>query len=301
MANPESDGELKHQARLLLSWREQALRNKASTDEVDTLLERFRAQGKQRMQFLGAALQAALRKQAELVKGSDSGEVSARKANQLLQRLNDEVGRHRAQITLYNRLLSAKTPEDLGGFIDLPLDQYGGVLVTPKRALLPRYNRRDKRQMAVLAAIAVLAVITVLFWNRSQAEVQFGAMAPHFPNGKIRLRCLNNTPKDIFLHAPWINAAEKERPYEDYGVEVLVRMESKSEYRLVPSEGFWTYNGISTRAIEPVRVAPGLSSEVELNLKSLFEQDPSINTVRLVCTRGDGRSAYAFDAPARKQ
>lgn len=300
MANSEADGELKQRVRLLLSWREQAIRQQASPDEADALLDRFRELGKQRMQFLGTALQAALRKQAELVQGSGSEDISARRANQLRQRLNVEVSQHRAQITLYNRLLSAKTPEDLGGFIDLPLEQYRRALDKPKRPLLPQYTPRDKRQMVVLAAIAVLAVIAVLFWNRSQAEVQFGAMAPRFPSGKIHLRCINNTPKDIFLHAPWLNTFEQERPHGDYGVEVLVRTKGNSEYRLIPSEDFWTYNGLSTRAIEPVRVVPGLSSEVELNLKPLFDQVPTADAIRLVCTQGNGHSVYVFNAPSPK-
>ncbi len=292
---PPPGGELKQHVRLLLSWREQALRNQGAPEEPEALLEQFRRQGQQRLQFLAAALKAALRKQADCLKEVEAGGISERKAQQRLQRLTEEINHHRAQITLYNRLLSAKSPEDLGGFIHLPLDQYPRELARSKKPAFTKLNRRDKRQAAAFLLLALLAVLAVACWSRAHGEVRFGAAAPHFPNGKIHLRCQNNTSSEIFFHAPWGQSAEQQRFRNDYGVEVLARLPGKNEYRLVPSGDAWRYNSLPANTLEPIRVAPGLAIEIELDLRAIFQQVPGADALRLICTQGNGRSVYRFD------
>jgi len=297
-AGPEtlqSGAELKQHVRLLLSWREQALRNQGAPEEPGALLEQFRRQGQQRLQFLASALKAALRKQADCLKEAEAGGISERKAQQRLQRLTEEINHHRAQITLYNRLLSAKSPEDLGGFINLPMDQYSRELTRSKKPAFTKLNRRDKRQAAAFLVLALLAVLAVAYWSRAHGEVRFGAAAPHFPNGKIHLRCQNNTSSEIFFHAPWGQSAEQQRFRADYGVEVLARSPGQNEYRLVPSGDAWLYNSLPANPLEPIRVAPGLSIDGELDLRPIFQQVPGADALRLICTQGNGRSVYRFD------
>ncbi|MBI5094469.1 MAG: hypothetical protein HZB26_18785 [Candidatus Hydrogenedentes bacterium] len=93
---------------------------RAAEQEVATA----RAEQRRHLDTLQSKLSAALDSQFGISERATSGILSATKANARNRELAADIERYRAAITECASLISANSAAELGGFIDLPLDQY---------------------------------------------------------------------------------------------------------------------------------------------------------------------------------
>ncbi len=279
--------ELRQQLRVLLSWREQAERLKKPTATAENHFLRLREREAPRMREMGATLQMLLRRQKQTT-GKAESEHLARQMAEL-----------RSEIAFLNHLLTNPTLDEVGGFLDVPLDRYPKLLKTERKALWTPWNARDRKQVAAVAVLLVVAVLAVLYLTLWRAQVRFEAIAPEFPNGQLRLLCINQTTNSIRISAPRDAVSARQSPRHSYGVSAFVREPGKKDFRLTPVTGAWTYNGTPTTQRDPVLVAPGMSAELQLDLARAFPPGIKADALRIACMRGDGAVVYTFTAEAQ--
>lgn len=274
--------ELKQQVRVLLSWREQAERLKKPVTQAENQFLRLREREAPRMREMGATLQMLLRRQKQTTGNVESEHISK------------QIIALQGQIAYQNHLLSKATLEDVGGFLDLPLEKYPKLLKKEKRALWTAWTAREKKQAALIALSLVVAVLGVLSFTLWGGQVSFEAEAPDYPKGQLRLVCHNNTHKAIRLSAPRSASAGNKGTKSSFGVAIFVKEPGKSSFKLVTGPSAWYYNGDPTTQRGPIMVGPGLSAELELDLPKALPAGVEADAFRVSCIRGDGKTVYTF-------
>lgn len=281
----------------LLSLRERAWGsgNAGEFQACESRVAQFRARYQKHLETRATVLRGVLKRQAELVARVQTGHLSPDQANAENRRLLAAVEEQRAEIARYNRLLKAQTPKDLGDIDETSQETIAAA--PPQQPPAPVnawFAPREQRQIAVAAVILVVAVLATAYWLVWRNSVRFEITAADGLSGALRVVCTNGTMREIKLRIP-----RGETPGEDiFGVDVYVHTKDEEEYRLVfMLDECWGHFEASTTHAEPVVIAPGLFFETGLDLACLAKRFPKMDSVRLVCTRGNGKPVYRFTYP----
>lgn len=293
---------LQRRFRLLLSWREKAHRlerealsaqqgeqpqqqkrlasyYEAHLREANHHLVELRQAEQAGLEQKAAALRAAIARQQAF---RDSGIADERAAA-----VAQELEQIRAQIALYNKMLVAESPNDLGGFIDLPIEEYAVAagyrnIHTPMVVKMPSTTRR----VVIFAVVAsVIGIIGVLYWTLWSREVHFQVIPPH-SEGAVVIRCTNGKASPVEIALPLPGAQESS---QDYYVEVLAKRDGEDEFHALPvPQEAWRVDGAPLPPDQELQVLPGLQADIMLETAQLKAQDEEITALRIICRAASG-------------
>lgn len=138
---------------LVSNYHEQIHLAEASVAKVRTEIKREIAR-------LGSAEKKVRARQHRLVQKAGRGRVSAKRANELNRKLLERADEFDAAIAEYQALAAARKADDVGGFVDLPLDSYR----TKTPAVTPAVS--PAARWVALIAMVLTAVMVFLPWFR---------------------------------------------------------------------------------------------------------------------------------------
>jgi len=332
---------LEQQLQLLLSWRAKVLQCQA--EEVDAVaqgkidaeqlefdrtthethleaVESDVAELRAEVQRLSAqhaeVLQARLRAQETLIADAAAGKLSPMAANRQNHKLIQELAAIREELHALNHLQRAKTPEELGGFLDFPLEQYApkaarlaGRASSAKPAALVHVERTpaaarpapastgagrqfwNENRVTLVAApiLLLLGVFAVLYLRVWRHDVRFEVYPPAEGAAMLGIRCHNQTLQPVTWHVPW-HTGRLVRPRGDFGLDLYLRETGAPEYRhfLAPPE-IWLHEGQTMEGLDLLSIPPRLHTDVQLDLAALRSLAPEMDGLHIAASRGDGR------------
>ncbi|MBN2310030.1 MAG: hypothetical protein JXR94_13740 [Candidatus Hydrogenedentes bacterium] len=122
---------------------------------AESTIARLREAQRQQIADLSRGIRKAQIEEARLSKQASSGEIAPAKANEIHRRLVREADALEARIAECRAVIAADAPEELGGFIDLPMEGY----LKPGTARPARPAGRAK----VLATLFSIAIALTVF------------------------------------------------------------------------------------------------------------------------------------------
>ncbi|MBI2435244.1 MAG: hypothetical protein HYV26_20495 [Candidatus Hydrogenedentes bacterium] len=312
--------ELQRQLRLVLSWREKARRMEgivtaaaaqgrldaeqrqfkettydAHIYAAETHLKQLRQQSQTLLTRWAAELRQALQKQERLLDLAGSGRWSPQKVNDRNRALLEQIEGLRMEIDHLNHLLQAEKAETLGGFVDLPVEQYATEVDVPEKSPTRRFWEENRLTLFVAGVTLVIGVCGAFYYKTWGSVVTFTSQPPARPGEPISLECHNKTLTTITWYVPWVTADAKARNRDAYGVDLYLRETGSTGFHLYSTAtSFWKRKGMAANFQEPIRVQSGMSARASLDLQALRELAPGITALRIVCSRGAGEKLHEF-------
>jgi len=275
------DGALR--LRLLLSWQERlALQTKrrpqaerVAAKEVKAL----RQEARSAIEATGERLQRALAAQ---------------------QPEGDEVMRLRHDIAQFNLLLKANASQELGGFADLPLDQYPVELGLPVRRKRYGLDRDDFITIFVSIILMVSICGGIAWYHLWRAEVAFHISRPGPRHVAIEFQ--NHSSFTTYLVGPWPEGKAK-FDHNDFGLTLHCRAAGAEEFQDCTNlRDVWTYQRRTLSPAKPIQVESGMSVVVVLDLTRLESAyGMPIAEVRVDCGTTWRRARYTFTETIRTE
>ena len=210
---------------------------------------------------LGALLREALAQQERLVARVQEGTLKAAKANRLNRKVATSIEGYRASLAELNRCLQARSSDELGGFLDMPLSAYvGGVKKKPLQIPV----KPTPVQFVLWVGMVAMAVLGSLYYldyfeEAPPVALEVGQMDPG--TGAIKVMCRNDSQAPILLYVPWHGpiVGENTGGLTPYGLALYVREADSRQFRMFPVPvSAWSYQGRTMREGGPIEVAPHL-------------------------------------------
>lgn len=201
-----------------------------------------------------------------------------------------EVEAIRSEIARYNQVLSAQSAEELGGFLDLPIDEYPvalGLRRTPSQGV-QRFASTPKRVMLAATISALLGVAGTWFYLQSARAVTVEIDEPQA--GIVSLRLHNQTTDTLAFWIPLATLpSSAENVHDVCGIRVLGRGPDDDKPSLLPVEiTHWQVPGRPGNPALPLTVGPGLSLSVDLDLQTMRRDYGPFDRMILQCVRRNG-------------
>lgn len=269
--------------RLLLSWRERLALQSRRQPAAERLAlreeKKLRQQARQAVEETGLLLQQAL---AE----PDYAE--------------EPLARLRHDIAQYNVLVKASSSSDLGGFADLPLEDYPrelGLVVIPRIWGLERDNF-----ITIVFSLIVTVVLCsgVAWYHLWRAEVTFTIDRPDARHVSIKFQ--NNSSFATRLLGPWPDGG-KELAHGNYGFTLYCRARDAEEFQDCTNlRDVWTYQRRGLSPTKPLSVESGTSVTVVLDTIQLEQSYGSeVVEVRIECGSPWRRRQFTFTERLRPE
>lgn len=297
---------LQRQARLLLSWREQALRAAAGQDPAgqgvtaaDALtqartaqerLEALRAEAQHHIDTVSARLQRLTDQQNTLIESVQSGRLSPAKANRQNQRLAKRMMVLRAEIAACRQTIAADTSEAAGGLVEAPLRRYCALSLQPSYFRWSTMDTVDRRTLIGTLIVILVVVLGIGAYLRQEAAVTFEAFIADRATATILVRCTNATRAPIRLA---MGPAPSD--VRAYAISLLVQAEDGSYQPLGQPERVAEDDPVRAEEAGIVTVAPGLFHDYRLPLEPVLPTAPAARTIRVECTAPGGALAHSQD------
>lgn len=302
---------LQTRVQLLLSWREKASRllreakpsigakrglYRAHMRQADHYLIQTVEQQQGLTQKLGTELQTALLELGRIDDRAAAGRIRPEDALMAKGEIERRVERLREEISLLNRVLRAKRAHELGGMIDLPLEQYA-----PKLGILPVVRRRDGWQPRHYLGIGTLALVCALFsyayYQRAAApSLECAGQYRPAPAEALLLTLRNNGNQLLRLRVPWPNAIPAGLEEADCGLSLYASNAARNEYQLVPTTPTeWLRFGAPLAGQEYITMAPGVEETLELSLRPVRNRIATAEAFRIEATTASAELLCSHD------
>lgn len=256
--------------------------------------------------FLGGAVNSLEKKKARLEHRRERLEARAASGRLAAEHANEEARRVRAlsqtvndELTEARECISAASSRDLGGMVDLPLDEYRSSLGL-RGSVVPLSSPLYGIAVYLFGALAILGLMLLLRDHGPQTwGVEFRGTAT--AGGGFTVTCTNNERKPLILYLPWPESREETGdPGGAYGVDVYVREDDEGPLRLAPPlEEAWSVNGLPVMVMAPLVIDPGLTAEMTFVPRALENFGLRITSWKIVFSKMDGDVVYmvAGDVP----
>lgn len=275
------DGALR--LRLLLSWRERLALQKRRHPGAERAARqeelKLRQQARRAIEETGERLQRAL------ASGAPEGET---------------VARLRHDIAQYNVLLKANASSDLGGFADLPLDDYPKELGV--RVVERTYGLERDDFITIIASIIIIVVLCggIAWYHLWRADVEVNIDRPG-PR-QVSIKFQNDSSFATHLVGPWPEGGV-DLKRTDYGLALHCRAVGSEEFQDCTNlREAWTYQRRAISATKPVQVESGMAVTVILDTTQL-ERDygSEIAEIRIDCGNPWRRRQFSFTEKLRDE
>jgi len=276
---------------------------------IDSLLDELRRE----IAALGEELLAALAEQSVLYQRATAGRITASKANERNRELTVTIGRLRDAIAERHALLSAKGPAELGGFIDLPIEEYAAIITAPgstetkkgtgilsaliedKPTIAGIQLKPTRLGLVVWAACIVAAVLAaswhlgLLHWGGT-AMLDVAAGKSSTDPVVITIRNNGRVPMEVYVPLPegGVWRTEGEAGNRVYGLRAWAREDGGREYRVLPASlDCWVRQ---TRFDEnpALVVAAGLTAQILFDSAKLKTLGSAVQSLRIAIVRSNG-------------
>jgi hypothetical protein len=297
---------LQRQTRVLLSWREQALRaatgqpaDAAGYSAADALaqartaqerLDVLRAEAQRHIDALSSRVQRLSDQQSALIERVQSGALSPAKANRQNQRISSRMAALRAEIGACRHVVAADTSEALGGLLRAPLRRYCTLSMQPSYLRWSTMDTVDRRTLIGTLLVVFVLVIGIGAYLRKEATLTFEAFLVDRATAEILVRCTNATPAPVTF-----GLGDELEVQRQYTVTLSVQGEDGSFQPLGGIERTREDDAVRAEEASAVTVAPGLFHDHRLFLRPMLPPSSTTQTVRVECSGPDGRVLHSQD------
>jgi len=259
---------------------------------------------------LAEQLRQALDEKQRLLAGLAAQRVSQEEAHKTGRRLSLRIEGIRASISELNALHAARTSEDVGGFIDLPLDRYRTSVLKraqrgARKASAPRLRLRPSLSLSNVIALAIVVLglmVAAAFVFRigpSGDAVRFEMRRSEVASEVVSVRCCNDGNHTITLWAPTSEDRRRHssaRNGPQYGISLYVREGAEGPWRLLPAtEGCWLNQGLPLPGQNTFTIDPGISLDLNLDTRQLIRTGANPQAVKIECVTDSGKVVASFE------
>jgi hypothetical protein len=243
-------------------------------------------------------LRATRNRQVALTDAVANGEMDRGEANEQNRHYTRAISELRYAIDVASQNVDATSAEELGGYIDLPLDKY---IAAPSVAAAQREAAPQSSKAGALIAVGVALAIFVMGLAAlgvlpGSANVEIHAEPIGAYGEFIEITFRNESTKYAFFYTPWPEGPKSDRNGAAFGVEVYVMERDSEAFRFLPSSpGCWTSGGVGIVREEPFAVEPGISLPIVMDPSNLKTLGINATRLRLVFTRSNGAEAGRFE------
>lgn len=258
----------------------------------------MRRDAKQHIPTVESIVQAAQREQRRLIKQAARGGADPRKLNEKNRAVTSRLAEASETLAELQRIVDARSTGELGGGVDLPLDEY------PIRLdLLPappplRFQRLTPLQSNLIAGTVmltlVLGAIGGIYLARAAPDAHFEISVEDVSGGYVEVRCENAGNRPLYLYVPWPGGRSTPLPgvssdSNSWGILLHVRIEGETTFRLLEdADELWKIRGIFIRTGEPVKIEGAGRARLFLDLQKLRATGLGVESVLIECTKAGG-------------
>ena len=239
-------------------------------------LAALRKELSQKSARLSRQLTSVITQQRLLSERLMKGKIAPADANERNRDLTLHIQGLRIQLAELESLLHAANSTHLGGFVDLPLDEYAGT-GSPQAG---SFSAAWRRLLSLRPSRSALAVWLFAFILGVAGAVIFLRLTPVPPSvmlssvkeegGRAQITIQNNTPDTVVVGVPWPDAGPLMGTYPvEYGLAVYMEEPDRTGYRLAASSQYeWEYLGLPVQEATTITVYPMQSIILKLDIKS---------------------------------
>lgn len=269
------------------------------------LVDAYRREAERKIPSIEETLRARRRTQKKLLEDAAAGRIDPHKANEKNRSLGPEIHELEQQLGELRLIAGAKSAEELGGRIDIPLEDYEKQIGAAPEA--PRTRKRLTPLQANLVAGAIMLALVLgtvygLASLRVVVKAEFSAQAVEGDPDLIRVECRNVGNRPVDFYVPWprgrhrapADAPDRSR---SYGILLFVQETGSAEFRLLEdAHGLWRYRGETLEGSQPIRVQPRITATVFLDLAQVRGKGLDVQAVAIEFARhgGGGRERVEF-------
>lgn len=302
--------ELRRHIALALSWQEklqthpEAATNASATyKDAQTVLHRLHMAVRETRKRLEKQLQETETRQAALPKRLERGEIRPQQANDQNRELQATIARLQSDIAQCRQLLEAQSTKHVGGFTNLPLEEYPKALDAVKSSPAPwqpwrKLALEDQRILLITAIVILLGVTALFYFMRWRDEVTFVIRLETASEPQVLvLECQSSEPFPIYLLMPWHedeSLETEDESYKTYQLVLQLQLDSSEDFRSLPSDDqSWHHVDRDLQYSGPVRVLPQLSEELRLELEPIRNRYPEAQNLRLQVHNARGHVVFS--------
>ncbi len=306
--------------RLALSFCEVARRTHPEapglTGKADFLLAQVRDRLRADIEGASETLREALAEREKLSASVTSARTDPEAANRKGRELARRIAELQGVVAEYNRLLKAERSADLGGTVELPLDEYSqriGIdsprrrppfrfwppppLVAPEPTVwgievMP--TRFGAIVWGVVLAVATLISLGYLGYLGPQSGLTLSIHHNDKTPSIVVVECAAEGPKQVALYVPMADS-EVQGSKAGFGIRIEVKDKSAAAYRRIPSsEEAWRYAENPLRESTEIDITPGAPAVLTLNVGRIRRAFPEAESVRLTVVRPNGSEGAQY-------
>lgn len=251
---------------------------------AESRLNQLQDRERRKLSSLEHQLRATINNRARLVDRAVAGKVTAQKANTLNRQYEDEIGNLENAIDATQSLLNATHSAELGGLIDLPLEEYAAA---PELPVSPVERWRSRRWAILFAGAFVAMLLLFLFFRQGPAGQRVEAQFTAIDTNTVGVTIVNTGAHEALLHVPWQEAAlTADRAF---GLQLHVKESGSEGFKLLPgSDECWKSNGLPILGV-PQTLLPNIPANVTLDVNRLEQLVDRPEAVRIVLVSPGGR------------
>lgn len=277
--------------------------------KITRIVDRLRGYARAELEPLEKSLKKELRSQRKLGDRVAKGDLKPKKANEANRVLAERIADLEGRLEVVRPIALAETTEELGGFIDCPLEEYERRIALQYPEEVAAADERTGFNWNVVGfALIAVSIFWMVYYSYMSSgggitppSVKFSAEMHEEDPGLIRVVCTNVGAREINLYVPWPEGlasapAAEAFPRFTFGIQLYAVEQGSDSARLVPSsEGSWKYRGSYLSDSRPITVPPGLSANLLLDTRILREQGVDATSVQIVLSRHGAAEVGRFD------
>lgn len=254
---------------------------------------------------LAEDLRRALDDKKRATESLKTGRMPEPQARETLQRIEARVERLRAAIAEMNALHAAKSAQDAGGYIDLPLGRYRTSAIQHARQFLrgPRFSRSSMVALFILLAGILCAALFTFRTEMPAGLARFEILPAADTSGKLSVTCANIGKRPIVLDVPLTEERSIRRGGDSptrYGIVLYGQESPGGPWKLLPpTAGCWRLAGRPLPPENAFSIDPGISLELTLEPSQLTQAIANIQALRIECGKPGARPLKSTEISVR--
>ncbi len=264
--------------------------------DAESRIARLQDRERRKLGSLEHQLRATINDQARLVDRAVAGKVTPEKANSLNRQYQAEIVKLESAIEAAESLLNATQSAELGGFVDLPLEDYDAA---QQQAFTPVERWRARRWAIFFAGVFVALLLMFLILRQGPSARDLKADFQQVDPATVTIVVTNSGSQQAELYVPAPEGGAAAADGAGFGLQVFVREQGRDSFSLLPaSDECWANNGLPILGA-PLTLIPNIPVQVTLDLSRLPQlvNQPDAAKVALVSPRGAVMQAEEFPVP----
>ncbi len=262
------------------------------------LVENMRRDAARDIPAAESQLAGVQEQQKKLVRQASAGKADPRAINEKGRTLAAKRSSLQAQLDSLKLIATAQSTAELGGGVDLPLEEYPQRLdLLPKPAPIARKELTPLQSNliwgVVMLALVLSAVGAIYLW-RAAPHPAFSISEDDAAARFITVECRNEGNGTLYLYVPWPNGSASPLPGvsrsgNSWGVNLSIRERGQDQFRLYEDAGaLWKTRGSYMENQGPLAVNGGAVTRLALDLDKLHATDLNPEAVLIECTKAGG-------------